>query len=116
MRAYDSEGLLLAYVVGEFGVHEVRPDGAASPQKPSGKRIAPGEVIDGACSTREKRRRLVTVEHDAAEVQHVEYFHIEIFRNNFWGVVGVSARRLFLAHELERLSDGVGGAAVAGAD
>ena len=112
VRAHDGQRLPVAHVVGELRVHEVRPDGAAAPQKPSGEREAPGEVVDGTRGAREQRRSVVSVEHDAAVIQHVDHLDVEVVGDGRLAVRPLAVR---VAHELERLRDGVGSAAVAGA-
>ena len=107
----DGQRLPVAHVVGELRVHEVRPDGAAAPQKPSGEREAPGEVVDGTRGAREQRRSVVSVEHDAAVIQHVDHLDVEVVGD---GRLAVRTLAVRVAHEFEGLRDGVGCAAMAG--
>ena len=116
--AHDGEGLALSDELREGGVHDAVPYGAAAPQKASGEREAPGEIVDGPCGSREQRRGLVPVEHDAPEVEHVEHLHLEVLREGRRGVGAFGSEigcRELVAQQVEGLRDGVRRAAVPGA-
>ena len=127
--AHDGQRAHLAHVLGESGVHDARPGGAAGPQKAAGEREAPGEIVDRARGSREERCGVVAVEHDAAPVQDVDDLDFQVLGDGDAGkrvmrrigtgraVCGISdtgsgGRRL-VPQQLEGLGHGHGRAAMA---
>ena len=110
VRADDGERLLFAYVIGEFGEVDVRPDGSSPPEEPSGERVAPRKIVQGARRAGEQARRMVAVEDVPPEFEDIEHFDFEILGHGEaleqLGVVGI-------AQYLECLRRCIGGTAVA---
>ncbi len=102
MGADDGIGLLLIHVFHELRIHDACPDGASGPEQSAGERVAPSQVIVGTGDTGEHGGRIIAVEDDAPELQDIQHFRMDGTPVASFGI-----------YDLERISNGVGGRAVA---